>query len=117
MEFSHDPLTQDESSLLPDPLDLGAIRKLLHKSDNADTSDVIMAVVDNPNYTVSDRKFGSLWNFKQHGLIAFNSFNNYADVEVDLVEVSSPVFSPHPRDQPLFGLLGDQALNELHDFC
>lgn len=63
---------------LPDQLDLKAVSKVLQDQNNTSAGvQRHQAFVTSKPHTISDQKFGSLWNFKQHGIVLCNTFCNY----------------------------------------
>lgn len=67
--------TSLDQSSLPEHLDINEISKALARQNKGGVSE--NAFVPCKLHTVSDQKFGSLWNFKQHGIVLANTFSNY----------------------------------------
>jgi len=68
--------------MLPEPLDLAEINRLLHsttQSNESHSTDFHMTMVAEKNHVASDRRFGSFWNYKTQGLFLCNTFNTFED--------------------------------------
>lgn len=70
----------DESGLLPGPLNLGEISRMMDGGEDGtgDGGNPSMVQLAEQNHVVSDRKFGSFWNYQTQGRLMFNTFNTCA---------------------------------------